>query len=68
VRDARPKDEEAVMKSLRKAEERGLRSVAAACYLISLTMCGAAAYALAQVAESAAGGAVRQLYPTAGMF
>ena len=56
------------MKKTENTLGRGMEFLAAVCYLVSLTACGALIYGLAQLIEGTAGGAVRQIYPTAGMF
>ena len=49
-------------------DERGLSFLAAACYLISITVCGLAAYAVARVTATATADAVLRLYQSPGIF
>ena len=56
------------MKVSTKTDERALSFLAAACYLVSLTVCGFATYAIAQLTAAASADAVRKLYLLPGIF
>jgi hypothetical protein len=51
-----------------KTEHRALSYLVAVCYLVSVALCGLAAYAFAQLTTPASADAVHRLYPTLGLF
>lgn len=55
------------MKNSTGTEQGALGFLVGACYLISLALCGAALYALAQLLP-AAGGAASGMYRAGGLF
>jgi hypothetical protein len=59
---------EDVMKTSTKTEQRALSFMAAACYLISVALCGLAAYTFAQLTGAAAADTMHRLYHPLGMF
>jgi hypothetical protein len=56
------------MKASKKTEGRGLRVLAAACYLLSVALCGLAAYGLARLMAPLTADAVERLYHPLGIF
>ena len=56
------------MKSTAKGEGRALSFVAFGCYVLALTACGAATYALAALSQAAYGNLGQGLHMTASQF
>ena len=56
------------MKSTTKMEDRALSFVAFGCYVLALTACGAATYALVALSQMVYGNLGQGLYLTASQF